>query len=139
MVIKTVEGSFLLPPLNFLLHKHLFVEALANGNMEGFFKLVSYYQTQSEPTFCGLVTLAIVLDALSIDPGRTWKGPWRWFDDTMLDCYEPLEKVKVDGISFDKVVCLAQCNGARVDTYRTNESTKFLFQKYVKACTASEL
>lgn len=32
-----------------------------------------------------------VLNALAIDPGRTWKGPWRWFDESMLECCEPLE------------------------------------------------
>ena len=42
--------------------------------MEGFFKLISYYQTQSEPAYCGLATLSMVLNALSIDPGRKWKG-----------------------------------------------------------------
>ncbi|KAL9235717.1 hypothetical protein vseg_010456 [Gypsophila vaccaria] len=120
------------------LGKQLFAEALANGNMEGFFKLISYYQTQSEPAYCGLATLAIVLNALSVDPRRKWKGPWRWFDDTMLDCCEPLEKVKANGISFGKVACLAHCNGAKAETYRANESTKLLFRKYVKACTSSE-
>ena len=24
-------------------------------------------------------TLAMVLNALGVDPGRKWKGPWRWF------------------------------------------------------------
>ena len=52
----------------------IFGEALAQGTMEGFFKLISYYQTQSEPAYCGLATLAVVLNALSIDPGRKWKG-----------------------------------------------------------------
>lgn len=52
----------------------LFTEALGNGTMEGFFKLISYYQTQSEPAYCGLGTLAVVLNALAIDPGRKWKG-----------------------------------------------------------------
>jgi len=44
--------------------------------MNGFFKLISYYQTQSDPAFCGLglATLSVVLNALSIDPGRKWKG-----------------------------------------------------------------
>ncbi|KAJ0079560.1 hypothetical protein Patl1_22971 [Pistacia atlantica] len=54
--------------------KQLFTEALQGGTMEGFFKLISYYQTQSEPAYCGLATLAVVLNALAIDPGRTWKG-----------------------------------------------------------------
>lgn len=118
--------------------KLLFAEALANGNMEGFFKLISYYQTQSEPAYCGLATLAMVLNALGIDPGRKWKGPWRWFDDSMLDCCEPLEKVKVNGISFGKVACLAHCNGAKVDELRTNETTMENFRNYVISCTSSE-
>lgn len=54
----------------------IFAEALAQGTMEGFFKLISYYQTQSEPAYCGLATLAVVLNALAIDPGRKWKGTY---------------------------------------------------------------
>lgn len=50
------------------------MEATQGGTMEGFFKLISYFQTQSEPAYCGLATLAMVLNALSIDPGRKWKG-----------------------------------------------------------------
>lgn len=118
--------------------KKLFSEALLEGNMEGFFKLVSYYQTQSEPAYCGLATLAVVLNALAIDPGRKWKGPWRWFDDTMLDCCEPLEKVKVSGISFSKVACLAHCNGAEVEAFHTNETSMDKFRNYVISCTSSD-
>ena len=57
-----------------MLLQKLFSEALGDGTMEGFFKLISYYQTQSEPAYCGLATLSMVLNALSIDPGRKWKG-----------------------------------------------------------------
>lgn len=60
--------------VNFIVMQKLFTEALGNGTMEGFFKLISYYQTQSEPAYCGLGTLAVVLNALAIDPGRKWKG-----------------------------------------------------------------
>jgi len=52
----------------------LFSQALERGTMEAFFKLISYYQTQSEPAYCGLATLSVVLNALAIDPGRKWKG-----------------------------------------------------------------
>nr|AFK36941.1 unknown [Lotus japonicus] len=118
--------------------KKIFVEALGQGTMEGFFKLVSYYQTQSEPAYCGLATLTVVLNALSIDPGRKWKGPWRWFDDSMLDCCEPLEKIKVQGITFGKVACLARCNGAHVEAFRSNESTVSDFRDRVISCCSSE-
>ncbi|XP_031742437.1 glutathione gamma-glutamylcysteinyltransferase 3 isoform X2 [Cucumis sativus] len=65
-------------------------------------------------------------------------GPWRWFDDTMLDCCEPLAKIKTDGITFGKVACLARCNGAKVLAFRTNESTIDDFRKHVISCSSSE-
>ncbi|XP_054802393.1 glutathione gamma-glutamylcysteinyltransferase 3-like [Prosopis cineraria] len=118
--------------------KKIFAEAFGQGTMEGFFKLISYHQTQSEPAYCGLATLAVVLNALAIDPGRKWKGPWRWFDDSMLDCCEPLVKIKEEGITFGKVACLAQCNGAKVEAFRANETTIDDFRKNVISCSTSE-
>lgn len=134
--------------------------------MEGFFKLISYYQTQSEPAYCGLASLAVVLNALAIDPGRTWKGnfsitqaymllgfgyflilfqfpihfagPWRWFDDTMLDCCEPLVKIQEKGITFGKVACLGYCNGANVEAFRTTESSLDDFRRHVISSASSE-
>jgi Phytochelatin synthase len=35
-----------------------------------------------------------VMNALEVDPKRTWKGAWRWFSEDMLDCCRPLEEVK---------------------------------------------
>ncbi|KAI9119936.1 hypothetical protein K1719_008905 [Acacia pycnantha] len=66
--VSTDESS-LLPQIEFASPegKKFFVEALAQGTMEGFFKLISYYQTQSEPAYCGLASLAVVLNALAID------------------------------------------------------------------------
>ncbi|CAL1357060.1 unnamed protein product [Linum trigynum] len=118
--------------------KQIFLEAVQNGTMEGFYKLISYFQTQSEPAYCGLASLSMVLNALAIDPGRKWKGPWRWFDESMLDCCEPLEKVKADGISFGKVVCLGRCAGAKVEAFRTRQSTIDDFRKHVIRCSTSD-
>ncbi|XP_056175100.1 glutathione gamma-glutamylcysteinyltransferase 1-like isoform X2 [Syzygium oleosum] len=118
--------------------KKLFVEAIQAGTMEGFYKLISYFQTQSEPAYCGLASLSMVLNALAIDPGRKWKGPWRWFDESMLDCCEPLEKVKAEGISFGKLVCLGQCAGAEVEAFRTSQTTVDHFRQFVKRCSVSD-
>ncbi|KAE7997855.1 hypothetical protein FH972_002454 [Carpinus fangiana] len=65
-------------------------------------------------------------------------GPWRWFDDSMLDCCEPLAKIKANGITFGKVACLAHCNGAKVEAFRTSERTIDDFRKYIITCTSSE-
>ncbi|KFK42742.1 hypothetical protein AALP_AA1G033900 [Arabis alpina] len=118
--------------------KKIFNEALQKGTMEGFFRLISYFQTQSEPAFCGLASLSMVLNSLSIDPGRKWKGPWRWFDESMLECCEPLDIVKDKGITFGKVVCLAHSSGAKVEAFRTNQSTIDDFRKYVVKCSTSD-
>lgn len=54
--------------------QELFLQGIQGGTMESFYKLISYFQTQSEPAYCGLASLSMVLNALAIDPGRKWKG-----------------------------------------------------------------
>ena len=114
--------------------KTLFSQALLDGTMQGFFKLIEQfryadntftnvgvvlapywltalqnyayamlYRTQDEPAFCGLASLAMVLNALAIDPRRAWKGPWRWFHEQMLDCCQPLSQVIETGVILDQV------------------------------------
>jgi hypothetical protein len=92
--------------------RRLFQEALGQGGLESYFPLSEQFKTQDDPAFCGLGALTMVLNALAIDPGRTWKGPWRWFDESMLECCEPLEVVRARGICISKLDCLARCNGA---------------------------
>ncbi|CAF1731184.1 unnamed protein product [Brassica napus] len=118
--------------------QNIFKEAVQKGTMEGYFSLISYFQTLSEPAFSGLASLSVVLNALSIDSDRKWKGSWRWFDESMLDCCESLEIVKEKGISFGKLVCLAHCSGAKVEAFRTSHSTIDDFRKFVVACSISE-
>ncbi|KAJ6956682.1 hypothetical protein NC652_007672 [Populus alba x Populus x berolinensis] len=50
------------------------IEALEGGTLNSFFKLIPSDQTQSDPACCGLASLAMVLNALAEDPGRTRKG-----------------------------------------------------------------
>ena len=91
--------------------RRLFREALGEGSMEGYFLLAEQFRTQDEPAFCGLSTLTMVLNALGIDPMRTWKGPWRWYHESMLDCCRPLESVEKSGLLFQEFVCLGDCHG----------------------------
>ncbi|GBF98758.1 glutathione gamma-glutamylcysteinyltransferase [Raphidocelis subcapitata] len=103
--------------------RQVFKEALEAGTMTGFFKLIEQLSTQDEPAFCGLASLAMVLNALSIDPRRTWKGSWRWFHERLLDCCLPLDKVAAEGIVLAQAACLAKCNGARVSLHRAGTFT----------------
>ena len=85
--------------------KRIFRDALDDGSVESFFPLVQHFQTQSEPASCALGTLCMarctlhawlhvvdaqlspppageqVLNACGIDPGQSWKGPWRWWSE----------------------------------------------------------
>lgn len=100
----------------------LFAEALATGGLGGYFPLAEQYHTQSEPTFCGLGSLVVTLNALAIDPGRSWKGSWRWFSEDLLDCCAPLESVRARGVDMEELACLARCNGADVRLHRADAS-----------------
>jgi glutathione gamma-glutamylcysteinyltransferase len=98
----------------------LFAEALADGGLDGYFRLAEQFHTQSEPAFCGLGSLVVALNALEIDPGRLWKGPWRWFSEDLLDCCVPLAEVRERGLDVDELACLARCNGAEVQLQRAD-------------------
>lgn len=100
--------------------KQMFAASFNSGHAEPFLPLVSQFTTQSEPAFCGPGTLAMVLNALELDPGRQWKGPWRWFSEELLDCCLPLEVIATSGITLDDFVCLAHCNGADALLYQTS-------------------
>jgi glutathione gamma-glutamylcysteinyltransferase len=101
-----------LPALDSPEGRTLFAEALSGGHLESYFPLAEQFQTQAEPSFCGLTSLVVVLNSLAVDPGRLWKGPWRWFGEEMLDCCVPLDEVRVRGLTLDEFACLARCNGA---------------------------
>eukprot|EP00467_Chlorarachnion_reptans_P022901 CAMPEP_0114510510 /NCGR_PEP_ID=MMETSP0109-20121206/13837_1 /TAXON_ID=29199 /ORGANISM="Chlorarachnion reptans, Strain CCCM449" /LENGTH=567 /DNA_ID=CAMNT_0001689845 /DNA_START=80 /DNA_END=1783 /DNA_ORIENTATION=- len=118
----------------------MFQDALAAGTGSAYFPLAEQFRTQDEPAFCGLSTLTMVLNALSIDPGRIWKGGWRWFSEEMLDCCESLERIRKQGIAFDKLACLASCNGAAVETWRArglDSDEEHLRQAVKEACSTS--
>jgi len=89
-------------------------EALGAGTAQSFFALVAHLHTQAEPAWCGFGTLVTVLNALEIDPGRTWKGQWRFFGEQMLVCCKAIELAAAVGLSLGEVACLAACNAAEV-------------------------
>eukprot|EP01084_Bolivina_argentea_P291235 500523_1 len=56
----------------------LFANALSDGYMNGYFELASQFTTQAETTYCGLASLTMILNSLSIDPQKKWKGQYQW-------------------------------------------------------------
>ncbi|KAG1701883.1 hypothetical protein DVH05_010374 [Phytophthora capsici] len=120
--------------------RKLFTDAInSNSNyMQIYFPLAEQFITQAEPAFCGLATLAMCLNALQIDPGRLWKGPWRWFSEELFDCCTSLSVAKEKGISMSEFICLARCNGVLTEDYRaTNDFTLEQFREIVKRSCAT--
>ncbi|KAJ8315568.1 hypothetical protein KUTeg_007718 [Tegillarca granosa] len=116
--------------------KQLFIESMSSGHMECYFKLSAQFRTQEEPAFCGLTTLVMVLNALEIDPGKVWKGPWRWYHENMLDCCVPLQLIERNGITFNQFLCLAKCNGISTVAVRADHKcSEEIFREKVREYT----
>jgi hypothetical protein len=104
--------------------KVLFKEALASDGMESYFPLAEQFVTQSEPSFCSLSSLSMVLNALNFDPKKVWKGLWRWVSEETLQCESTricghsLDRIKSDGLSFVEFESLARCHGVKITSHR---------------------
>jgi Phytochelatin synthase len=76
-----------------------FASAMRHRGLKSYYHLMEQYTTQSEPAFCGISTLVISLNALAVDPRQIWKGSWRWYEESMLNCCIDLEQAKETGIT----------------------------------------
>ena len=57
--------------------RQMFARALNGGTAECYFRLANQFLTQSSPPSCGVTSLAMILNAMNVDPNRRWKGGWR--------------------------------------------------------------
>ncbi|KAJ3103258.1 hypothetical protein HDU96_009313 [Phlyctochytrium bullatum] len=80
----------------------------------------------------------MVLNSLDMDPGRRWKGCWRWFDEEMLKALPPLEEVKQEGITFAEFESIAIANGLKaVSKQPGGQTTKDDFIRDIKLASKS--
>ena len=107
--------------------KQLFREALAAGTMESYFPLSEQFTTQSEPSFCALSSLAMVLNALKYDPKKIWKGVWRWVTEETLQCEtstacgHSLDNIRSKGMVFYDFEALAKCHNVNIQSYPVDD------------------
>lgn len=115
--------------------KAIFSEALSTGHMNCYFKLAAQFRTQDEPAYCGLSTLVMILNALDVDPGVVWKGPWRWYHENMLDCCIPLNIIKNEGINLEQFACIAECNSLLTTCIRPDQDSSDAFRQVINEYT----
>jgi glutathione gamma-glutamylcysteinyltransferase len=131
----------------------VFREALDSGGLNCYFPLSEQFLTQSEPAYCSLSSLAMVMNALNHDPKKVWKSPWRWVTEEMLQCESKticcptLAKVLESGLDFDEFERLARCQGIMVESTRaqfdhdTNSECSggvSVFRKLIESICSSE-
>lgn len=112
--------------------------SLREGNAVPYLSLSSCFNTQAEPAYCGLSTLAIILNSLRIDPQRIWKTIWRWYSEDLLNCCRTLDHVKQSGVTLEEFVCLAECNGTFASLVRpcdTQNDFEEFVQTLKRVCT----
>jgi glutathione gamma-glutamylcysteinyltransferase len=96
----------------------LFHDSFRDGSATNFFSLITNYASQSDVSMCGPASLAMVLNALKLDPKQTWRRPWRWWSDEMFACCaESLQVMRREGVTlelFDRIA--RKQSGIVVDT-----------------------
>jgi glutathione gamma-glutamylcysteinyltransferase len=102
--------------------RRLFQEALLGGTLDPYFPLAEEFRPQGTPTSCGLASLAMVLNALKIDPCVAWQGVWRYYDEEVLSRGINLDIVKLRGVEFDEFSHLARSSGCEVESRRVQPS-----------------
>jgi len=118
--------------------RQIFGEALADGTADIFFPLIEQFQTQEEPAMCGAATLVVVLNALRVDPGEIWKAHWRWYHEANLSCCKSVEAMSKDGLEWREFLCLARCQGLKVEAVRADVGTLEEFEeRCASVCSGS--
>ena len=114
-----------LVPLSSKAGRKRFLDSLSAGNAEAYLPLAEQFLNQSDPAYCGVTTLAMVLNACAVDPNVRWRGGWRWYgtDDVVLDrcCLgseRGRERVKRVGISMEEFAGLGRCQGLEIEMKR---------------------
>lgn len=97
--------------------KQRFLRSISSNYAEAYYPLIQQFLNQSDPAYCGVTTLVLILNALAMDPNVRWRGGWRWYgDESMLleRCCLEEERVAREGISIEMFGGLARCQGVDV-------------------------
>lgn len=97
------------------------LQALTNKTAQSYWSLMEQFMNQSDPAFCGITTLVMVLNAMSVDPNIRWRGGWRFFgsEDVILNnCCLSAERIRRAGVTLEEFRLLAKCQGLGVEMKR---------------------
>lgn len=105
--------------INFLSNrsKTMLKDTIEQKTSGPFFPLIDQFITQNDPSYCGISNMVILLNALKVDPGRKWKGIWRWYYEENIKCCDT-EKIKDYGMTIGDFASILICNNVKSKIYR---------------------
>jgi len=119
----------------------MLLHALQHYTAESYWSLMEHFSNQSDPAYCGVTTLLIVLNAMSVDPNIRWRGGWRYYgdEDVLLErCCIPHERIRRAGITLTEFARLAKCQGLKVTTKQPTTASVNEFRRDVQEILSSE-
>jgi glutathione gamma-glutamylcysteinyltransferase len=121
--------------------RSMLLHALQNHTAESYWSLMEHFTNQSDPAYCGVTTLLIVLNSMSVDPNIRWRGGWRYYgdEDVLLErCCISHERIRRAGITLQEFARLAKCQGLEVATKQPNTASEDDFRRDVQEILSSE-
>lgn len=103
------------------LGRKLLQESLTSGMAESYWALTEQFVNQSDPAYCGVTTLLMILNSMNVDPNSRWKGGWRFYgdEDVLLQrCCLNTERIRRVGITMEQFMILGTCHGLRITMKR---------------------
>lgn len=97
------------------------LESMAEQTSESYWTLTEQFVNQSDPAFCGVTTLLMVLNAMNMDPNVRWKGGWRYYGDENVllhNCCLNTERIRRAGITMEQFMVLGTCHGMHITMKR---------------------
>lgn len=98
----------------------LLTQCLTSGYYHSFYSLISQFHTQTHPSYCGISCLVMILNSLSIDPHKKWKGIWRWYSEDTVNCVN-LTMIERHGMNMEEFNIVSKCNNLYTSVFRPDE------------------
>ena len=112
---------------------------LACNNLKVYFSLAEQFMNQSDPAYCGVTTLAMMLNVYKQDPSSLrWKGGWRFYADEQsvlshCTCYlNHPQYIKRKGITMEEFQTLTQCHKIPVQSFYASHTSYPQFQSHIQ-------
>lgn len=125
-----------LTALSSLEGRKMLMECVGAGTAESYWAISEHFQNQSEPAYCGVTVLVVVLNSMGVDPQVRWRGGWRYYgtEDVLLDrCCWDKRVIERIGISMEGFAKLGACQGLEsVRTKRPDAHSVDDFRRDVK-------